>query len=176
MHSDSPPLLITPDSRVGEVLERYPQLEDTLISISPAYKSLKNPVLRRTVAKVATLRQVARVGNVPLGSLISRLREALGQEVLQSGEEPDGQEGARPDWAVPAAVTRTFDARETIESGGHPMPRVMSDLAELTIDDVYDLIAPFVPAPLIDLATGKGFQAWSVAESAGVVHTYFKKG
>ena len=40
MHSNSPPLLITPDSRVGEVLERYPQLEDTLISISPAYKSL----------------------------------------------------------------------------------------------------------------------------------------
>jgi curved DNA-binding protein CbpA len=175
MLSDSSPYLITPDSKVGEMLERYPQLEETLISISPAYQALKNPVLRRTVAKVATLRQVARVGNVPLGSLISRLREAVGQEPAQSTEEPAGHQGERPAWADPAAVTRTFDARETIESGGHPMPRVMSDLAELKCDEVYALITPFVPAPLIDLAAGKGFQAWSAAEGPGVVRTYFRK-
>jgi hypothetical protein len=176
MRSDSSPFPITPDSKVGEMLEHYPQLEDTLLSISPAYKSLKNPVLRRTVAKVATLRQVARVGNVPLGLLISRLREAVGQEPAQSSEEPTEHGGTRPAWADPGAVARSFDARETIESGGHPMPRVMSDLAELKSDDVYVLITPFVPAPLIDLAAGKGFTAWSAREGPEVIRTYFKKG
>jgi hypothetical protein len=176
MRSDSASFLITPESRVGEVLERYPQLEDTLISISPAYKSLKNPVLRRTVAKVATLRQVARVGNVPLGSLISRLREAIGQEPSQSGEEPTEHEGARPAWADPAVVVRTFDARETIESGGHPMLQVMSDLAGRKVEEVYALVTPFVPAPLIDLAAKKGFLAWSAREDPEVIRTYFKRG
>lgn len=175
MPSDSAVFPITPDSRVGELLERYPQLEDTLISISPAYESLKNPVLRRTVAKVATLRQVARVGNVPLGSLISRLREAAGQEPPQSTEEPAAPEGARPAWADPALVVRTYDARETIESDGHPMQQVMSDLARLKGEEVYALITPFVPAPLIDLAAGKGFLAWSAREGTEMIRTYFRK-
>jgi hypothetical protein len=35
---------ITPDSRVGELLERWPHLEDVLIELSPRYRALKNPV------------------------------------------------------------------------------------------------------------------------------------
>ncbi|NWG14012.1 MAG: DUF1858 domain-containing protein [Acidobacteria bacterium] len=175
MRGDAAPFLITPDSKVGEMLEHYPQLEDTLISLSPAYKSLKNPVLRRTVAKVATLRQVARVGNVPIGLLIGQLRAAIGQEPAQSGEETVEHEGARPAWADPAVAARSYDARETIESGGHPMPQVMRDLAELKSDEVYVLITPFVPAPLIDLAAAKGFRAWTAREGPGTVRTYFRR-
>ena len=61
-------LTITPDSKIGELLEAYPDLESTLLRLSPAFRHLKNPVLRRTVAKVASLRQVAAVGGVPSAS------------------------------------------------------------------------------------------------------------
>ncbi len=71
---------ITPDTKVGPLLENRPELESVLMEISPKYTALKNPVLRRTVAKVATLRQVARVGDVPLADLIRKLREAAGLE------------------------------------------------------------------------------------------------
>ena len=69
--------------------------------------------------------------NVPLGSLIKRLRSAVGQE--SAGAQPDESAEAipRPAWADAAAVKQEFDAREMIESGGHPMPRVMSDLSGL---------------------------------------------
>ncbi len=50
---------ITPDSRLGDLLERWPGLEDVLLELSPHFRALRNPVLRRTVAKVATLRQVS---------------------------------------------------------------------------------------------------------------------
>ncbi len=49
---------IIPDSKVGALLQEFPQLEDVLIQMSPAFGHLRNPVLRKTVAKVATLRQV----------------------------------------------------------------------------------------------------------------------
>ena len=48
-----------------------------------AFSALKNPVLRRTVAKVTTLRQAAKVGNVELTDMINRLREEVGQNLLQ---------------------------------------------------------------------------------------------
>jgi hypothetical protein len=57
---------ITPSTKVGDMLDNYPELEETLIGIAPPFKKLKNPFLRKTVAKVATLKHIASVGNVPL--------------------------------------------------------------------------------------------------------------
>ena len=175
MHSEPDPLLITPETRVGEMLKRYPNLEDVLMGISPTYQALKNPVLRKTVAKVATLRQVAKVGNVPLGSLMERLRSAVGQE--SAGARPDEAAEAvpRPAWADAAAVKQEFDAREMIESGGHPMPRVMSDLAGLGPEATYVLVTAFMPAPLIDLASQKGFEHWSECPNPLMFRTYFRR-
>ena len=56
---------ITPQTKVGELLTAYPELEDLLIEIAPAFKKLRKPVLRRTVAKVTSLAQAARVGRWP---------------------------------------------------------------------------------------------------------------
>ena len=166
---------ITPDSRVGDLLERWPHLEAVLIDLSPRYRALKNPVLRRTVAKVATLRQVAAVGGVPLATLIERLRAAAGLAPLAVSEAEAGAPGARPPWAVEGAVTRRHDARAAIEAGEHPLPKVMADLATLGDPDVYELVTPFVPAPLVDLAREKGFASFSVSEGDALVRTYFRR-
>lgn len=166
---------ITPDARVGDLLERWPHLEAVLIELSPRYRALGNPVLRRTVAKVATLRQVSRVGGVPLATLIERLRAAVGLAPLAvTGGEP-GAEGERPPWAVEPAVTQRHDARAAIEAGEHPLPKVMADLATLGDADVYELVTPFVPAPLVDLAREKGFASFSVSEGDALVRTYFRR-
>ena len=56
------------------------------------------------------------------------------------------------------------------------MPRVMTDLAALADGEVYELVTPFVPAPLVDLARGKGFEAYSVVCAEGLVRTFFRRG
>lgn len=174
MPADRPHPAITPDSKIGELLAAYPQLEEVLIGLSPTYQALKNPVLRRTVAKVATLRQVAQVGNIPIGTLISQLRCSVGQEGSDV-DEGDAVTASRPDWARADRIARSFDAREIIQSGGHPMERVMSDLAALDEGLIYELITPFVPAPLVDLARAKGFEGVSVSEAPALVRTYFRR-
>ena len=165
---------ITPDSRLGELLERWPVLEEVLLEISPHFKALKNPVLRRTVAKVATLRQVSTVSGVALGVLIERLRAGAGLAPA-AVEEEEGAPAERPAWADDRNVTRTHDARAAIEAGEHPMQRVMADLAALGDADVYALDTSFVPAPLVDLARGKGFVAYSAREGEALVRTYFRR-
>ena len=166
---------ITPDSRIGELLERWPELEAVLVDLSPHFKALANPVLRRTVAKVATLRQVSTVSGVPLGVLVERLRAGAGLSPLTVSEEVGGAPTERPAWAVEGAVNRTLDARAAIEAGEHPMPQVMADLAKLGDAQVYELVTPFVPAPLLDLARGKGFASYSFTEAPGLVRSYFRK-
>lgn len=79
-----------------------------------------------------------------------------------------------PAWLVdPAAI---FDARPVIASGEHPLPQVMQHLADLRDGDVFELVTPFVPTPLIDVARGKGYLAWTApASETGVVRSYFKR-
>ena len=170
---------ITPDALLGDLLERWPALEATLVEISPHFRALRNPVLRRTVAKVATLRQVAKVSGVPLGTLIDRLRAATGQggpPGCPDDAQPAGADAApRPAWAASRHATRTHDARAAIDAGEHPMQRVMQDLASLGDGGVYELVTPFVPAPLVDLARGKGFLAYSAVEDENLVRTWFRR-
>src|SRR5512140_1054288 len=116
----TPGTSITPDTKLGVLLERWPMLEDVLVEISPHFKALRNPVLRRTVAKVATLRQVSQVSGVALGVLVERLRAAVGATGepcpgASDGGEGDAGAGPRPPWAHAAQVTRSHDARAAIE-------------------------------------------------------------
>jgi uncharacterized protein DUF1858/uncharacterized protein DUF2249 len=167
---------ITPESKIGDLLERWPALEAVLLDLSPHFRALRNPVLRRTIAKVATLRQVSTVSGVPLGTLVERLRAGAGLPPLTVAAEGAGAAAERPSWlADTVAVARTHDARAAIEAGEHPMPRVMADLAALPAGEVYLLVTPFVPAPLVDLAREKGFESFSVAETEGSVRTYFRR-
>jgi hypothetical protein len=51
----------------------------------------------------------------------------------------------------------------------------MSDLAVLAGAEVYQLLTPFVPAPLVDLARSKGFASYSVKEGDALVRTFFRR-
>jgi len=63
---------IGPETTIGALLEAYPELEDVLVEMAPAFAKLRNPIVRRTVAKVATLEQAAKIGGISLQAMILR--------------------------------------------------------------------------------------------------------
>jgi hypothetical protein len=88
------PLQIRPSTKVADLLDAYPELEEILINMAPPFKKLKNPILRKSVAKVATLQQAAIVGRVDVSSMIDQLRKAVGlapSETGRNGDNPDHQ-------------------------------------------------------------------------------------
>jgi hypothetical protein len=173
---DRPP--ITPDLKVGELLDAYPELEEVLIGVAPAFKKLRNPLLRRTVARLTSLRQAATVGGISLGEMIGQLRVAAGQEAAWSDADesaPAGDSEQRPAWLDSCTDIETHDAREEIEAGGHPLPTVMSAVARLDEGSAFAIVTPFLPAPMVDKVRQKGFHAWT--EQLGSEHfvTYFAR-
>jgi hypothetical protein len=152
-------LIITPKTKILELIENFPQLEDVLIEYTPAFKKLKNPVLRRTVAKIATLQQAAAVGNVKVEDLINRLRKEIGQD-LYLGESKSRYIVEKPDWFAVSLVESDFDAKKMLAAGEQPVNQVIADLTKLKSGKIYKLIAPFLPAPLIDKATSLGIKHW----------------
>lgn len=164
---------ITPETKVGKLLEDFPELEDTLIRMSPSFKKLRNPVLRKTVGKVATLRQVAKVGNIPLADLINALRREVGlSEVNMIDGDAAGNIDESPEWSDAARIVKRFDARSMIEAGQQPMGTVLKQIKELKEGEIYELTTPFVPAPLIDMVKEKGYAVWTKKGEEERVLTY----
>jgi len=78
----------------------------------------------------------------------------------------------RPAW-VDQSEVEIFDARETIESGGHPLPRVFSAVDKLGAGQAYAIVTPFLPAPMIDKIRAKGFRTWTEKKGPEKFVTYF---
>jgi hypothetical protein len=165
-------LIITPKTKVLELIETYPQLEDVLIEYAPAFKNLKNPVLRRTVAKIATLQQAAAIGGVKTEELINRLRKEIGQELI-TGESGIQYNYKKPEWFSDEKITQRFNASEMLAKGEHPVNQVLADLNHLKEGKIYQLIAPFLTAPLIDKATSLGLKHWIDQKSDEEYFIYF---
>ena len=164
---------ITPETKISALLDHYPQLEDVLIEMAPAFKKLQNPILRKTIAKVATLRQVAQIGDVSLATMINKLRTAVGQTTDSEIDDESNEASVPPGWFDSTKIAKSLDARPIIESGQHPLNMVLEELKGLQRGEIYELITPFLPAPLIDMAMKKGFQAWSKQEQTELVRTFF---
>lgn len=165
---------ITPQTRVAELLDAYPQLEPVLLSLSPAFKKLKNPVLRKTLARVATLQQVARIGNLDPGMFISRLRSEAGLADSPTASTGGGSSPSEmPPWFLEEKVVEMIDIRPMLAAGEQPMAFVLDRLQKLAGGDILAVKAPFEAAPLLDAARKKGFMTWIKTISTEEVVNYF---
>jgi hypothetical protein len=152
--------IITPETRVGEMLAAYPETEAVLVKLAPAFAKLSNPLLRKTIAKVTTLAQAAKIGGVPFRDLIDRLRQVVGQPLMSdySADMPETQAAPQhaPDWACAARAQRHIDADALLQRGGQPLESVQRALAEMQSGEVLSVSSGFYPAPLIDVLRKAG--------------------
>lgn len=167
---------ITPQTRVGEFLENYPELEELLISLAPSFQKLRNPVLRRTIGRVATFQQIAVVGNVPLETIINSLRQAAGQNQTKEIMSTNNNLNEKPTWFDAARISETLDAREMLQAGQHPLAEVINRTAGMQAGQIFELITSFTPMPLIEKVMANGFKAYVKSVSASEEHTFFLKG
>ncbi len=167
-----PELVIAPKTKIAELIDAFPELERILIDYVPAFEKLRNPILRKTVARVTTLQQAAAIGNVHVEDLINRLRAEVGQDLF-SGESAAAYNTDRPDWFSEARVVAELDAKGMLAAGEQPVNQVIADLQALDPGDIYRLVAPFLPAPLVDKASSLGISHWITRQDDGGFAIYF---
>ena len=156
-------LPITPETRVAELLEAYPELEEELISAAAVFAKLRNPALRKTIARVTTLERAAEIAGIPVRQLVLRLRKSAGlaadDDLDTSGGNDRRDDDERPaPWVDAARVVWTIDADQLLASDQQPIAEVERRVANLTGDQLGLIRASFRPAPLIELLEGQGRQ------------------
>jgi len=81
----------------------------------------------------------------------------------------------KPNWLKKENVRITLDARPILASGEHPLARVMNEITGLNQGEIYEIITPFSPAPMIERIGMMGYSAFTEEAVPGEYHTYFCK-
>lgn len=151
---------ITLQTKIAEFLDNFPELENTLIDLSPAFVKLRNPILRRTVAKMASIQQAAQIAGISPVVMVQTLRKAAGLTDVDFEDIVDESNQPQPEWFNEEKIIIRFDASPIINSGQSPMQEIIRLSASLKGDEIMELSAPFRPLPIIDLLISKGFNVW----------------
>jgi len=169
-------LVITPKTKIYDLLESYPELEDILIDSAPEFKKLKNPLLRKTITRITNISQAAIIGNLNVEELVNRLREKAGQNRLEQLDDNGTKYVTTcPGWFIKEAVAQTIDIREMLNRGEQPVHEVLAAIKKLNENDILEIIAPFIPAPLLDKTLSLEFKHWLDKKSDSEYRVYFKK-
>ncbi len=185
-HIDVSQLPVRPDQKISTVLKEHPELLDVFVAQSPAFSRLKNPLMRRTFARMVTVSQAAGVAGVPPANLLIALNGAVGvaldpaelavalgakdaavsapTPVLGAilGGAPPGPVGSDrpPAWLGQAAVVADLDAREMQHRGEDPFFVIQDTARTVLPGQAFRLRNTFQPFPLYGVLGAKGFAYW----------------
>jgi len=145
---------IVAKTKLMELLNKYPQLEEKIIQAAPAFNNLKNPILRRTVGQLATVEKVAHIGNLDVFTFVNLLRHEVGQVEFDKSEKPDPVKEYQfnklaPEW-INGDPEFVVNGTEMLAQGDVPLNRVNELLQQLTSGRFLLLITNFEPQPMID--------------------------
>lgn len=169
-------LIITPKTKIYDLLAQYPELEDMLIEMAPQFDKLRNPVLRKTITRITSLSQAATIASVDVEDMINRLRKAVGQDAVEEfAGAGNSYNTEKQKWVKKYKLAGTIDIRDMLHEGEQPVHEVLSSIKKLGDREMLMVIAPFIPAPLIDKSTGMGYRHWLHKESQNEYHVYFSK-
>lgn len=146
---------ITPKTRILDVLTHYPFLEEEIIRAAPPFENLRNPVLRRTVARLATLEQAAHIGGLNAPAWVNHLRRLVGQTEWSTGLESGAPldipptSPADPDW-VQGDPQFVVDGNQLLARGEVPLEQINQLLQKMEDNRFILLITSFEPQPMIE--------------------------
>jgi hypothetical protein len=169
-------LIITPKTKIYDLLEAFPELEDILIGSAPEFKKLKNPVLRKTITRITNIGQAAIIGGLNVEELVNRLRKKVGQNSLEQLDDSGTKYVTScPGWFRKEAVVQTIDIREMLNKGEQPVHEVLAAIKKLNETGILEIIAPFIPAPLLDKTLSLDYKHWLDKKGEGEYRVYFCK-
>ena len=164
-------------SKLFDVLEQFPELEEKIMTITPPFKNLKNPVLRKTVGKLATIEKIARIGDLEVIDLVNQLRRKVGQPEINTSVETEVQwQEGEPQW-IKGEPSHIIDGTEMLSRGEHPLQSIIKLMREIEPEQFLLLKTNFRPIPMIDEMQKQNYTVFSreSGEGSDQHQTFIKK-
>ncbi|GAA4751121.1 DUF2249 domain-containing protein [Flavisolibacter ginsenosidimutans] len=169
-------MTINADTKIAPILKQNASALEAIVSISPKFEKLRNPLLRKLMAGRTTLAEASRLGGCSMDDFFKKL-EPLGFEIDRNTNAVDGAKKPVPAFVASLKKQQVIelDVRPVISSGSDPLNVIMEKVKSVKPGDVLKIINTFEPTPLIRLLEKKGFESYVNAVNNNLIETYFHK-
>lgn len=173
-------MLINAQTKIAALLKHHPDALETIVALSPDFKKLRSPFLRKLMAGRTSIAMASKIGGckpedffnalAPLGFEADNT-PGLVQERASGNNQPKPQylENIQPDRLV------SFDVRAILAEGNDPLKQIQQKVKALSPEEVLVIVNNFEPVPLIKLLERQGFQTYVDFKNADTIETYFYK-
>ncbi len=169
-------MTINANTKIAPILKSKPEALEAIISLSPRFEKLRNPILRRVMAGRTSLAMASKLGGCQVQDFFAKLAP-LGFEI--DTETTVMIEEKVP---VPAFITNLrkeqliiLDVRPFISSGKDPLNIILEKIKAIQPGQVLKIINSFEPTPLILMLQKKGFETYVDEIEDKLIETYFYK-
>ena len=168
---------INANTKIATILKQHPDALEAIISISPKFNKLRNPLMRKLIASRASISMASRIGGCTVDDFFKKL-QPLGFSVDKTTTADDNTEMKEmPGFMKNASADNMveLDVRSVLEGGKDPLKLILEKTKQLKAQQILKLINSFEPIPLIQLLEKQGYETYSEAINDNLVYTYFFK-
>ncbi|MBS1497031.1 MAG: DUF2249 domain-containing protein [Bacteroidetes bacterium] len=168
-------LLINANTKIASLLKENAAALDAIISLSPKFSKLKNPLLRKIFAARTSIYMASKVSGCSIDDFFEKLRP-LGFMIDKNAVVEDINEKQHsPGFVmnIKKEDITELDVRDTIEKGEDPLRLILASIKNLQPGKIFKLINSFEPIPLIQLLSKQGFEYYVEKINDNLYFTFF---
>lgn len=170
-------MIINSGTKIAALLKENPAALEAIISITPKFEKLRNPLLRKLMAGRTSIAMASKISGCSASDFFKKL-EPLGFEIdtkilkITPEEKP-----GLPSFfnSLKPGQIKEFDVRPIIENGEDPLKLILKNLKMIQPGEALKIINSFEPTPLISLLKKQGFHSYVDLIDSQRVDTYFFK-
>lgn len=171
-------MTINANTKIASLLKHNPDALEAIVSISPKFTKLRNPILRKVIAGRTSIAMASKLGGCTMDDFFKKLHP-LGFEVDSTviAIEENDQQKPVPDFMknIKSVEIIELDVRQVIETGKDPLNIILQKVKDLETGHLLKIINSFEPTPLMHLLGKQGFESYTEMISDELVYTYFYK-
>lgn len=171
-------MTINEKTKIAELLKHHPDALETIVSLSPDFKKLRNPLLRKLMAGRTTIAMASKIGGCKPEDFFNALQPLGFEADLNAPQEDETPERKPlPDYLknLKSDQIKIFDVRDILAEDKDPLRDIQQKIKALNPGEALNIINTFEPVPLIQLLEKQGFQAYVDWVDKERVETYFYK-
>jgi uncharacterized protein (DUF2249 family) len=169
-------MTINANTKIAAVLKQHPDALEAIISISPKFEKLRNPLLRKLMAGRASIAMASKIGGCSINDFFTKLKP-LGFEIDRATQPIKEEKKNLPDFITSIKKDQIvdLDVRAVLASGRDPLNIILEKIKTIQPGQILKIINTFEPIPLIKMLEKKGFVTFTETLDANLVETYFYK-
>ncbi len=173
-------MLINEQTKIAALLKHHPDALEAVVRLSPDFKKLRNPILRKLMAGRTSIAMASKIGGCKPEDFFKALAP-LGFETDETrsvpGENTARKNAPKPDYLrnLPPERLVNFDVRAMLAEGNDPLKQIQQKVKSLKPGEVLVIVNSFEPVPLVKLLERQGFQTFVNFINADTIETFFYK-